>query len=323
MTIEENREHDVCLSFAGEQREYVDKLAALLKDRGVRIFYDNYEIVNLWGKDLYEHLDWVYRKSARYCIMFISEDYAKKVWTNHERKSAQARALQESAEYVLPVKFDETEIPGLRPTISYVDARKNSPEQLADLIAEKLGPRQLSNFYPPTPDRLFKEMGLKTKKEKDIVDTIARSFRYVLERMDSGEREVVVGIMLTGCRMDLPKNLHIETDLLRRNIEMPPAEIIQILDGLRSLGFKYKQRPAGGKHSEDLIELEWRDHSAYRDVPTFHFASRYSTKVAYEMLQVAFGDYCVSHAQIYLDRMDFSALSTQTFTPEDAHHNQV
>ena len=57
--------------------------------------------------------DDVYREKARYCLMLVSAAYAAKVWTTHERKSAQARAFSQSAEYILPVRFDETEIPGL------------------------------------------------------------------------------------------------------------------------------------------------------------------------------------------------------------------
>lgn len=43
-------EYDVCLSFAGEQRWYVDEVAAQLKQRGVRLFYDRYEQANLLGQ---------------------------------------------------------------------------------------------------------------------------------------------------------------------------------------------------------------------------------------------------------------------------------
>jgi hypothetical protein len=82
--------YDVALSFAGEQRAYVEQVARSLKDVGVKVFYDDYEKVSLWGKDLYTHLDYVYRQASRYCVVFISKDYATKVWTNHER----ARALK-------------------------------------------------------------------------------------------------------------------------------------------------------------------------------------------------------------------------------------
>jgi hypothetical protein len=44
--------YDVCLSFAGENREYVEATAAELRKRGVRVFYDKYEQAELWGKDL-------------------------------------------------------------------------------------------------------------------------------------------------------------------------------------------------------------------------------------------------------------------------------
>lgn len=132
-------EYDICLSFAGEDRAYVKQVADALRTRGIRVFYDEYERSQLWGKNLYTHLDDVYRRMAQYCIIFISEHYAQKLWTNHERESAQARAFSASEEYLLPVRFDDTAIPGIRPTTGYIDLRATSPKELADLIAEKLG----------------------------------------------------------------------------------------------------------------------------------------------------------------------------------------
>ncbi|KPQ43769.1 MAG: hypothetical protein MPEBLZ_01643 [Candidatus Methanoperedens nitroreducens] len=131
--------YEVVVSFAGEDRVYVEKVAEYLKNKNVRIFYDKYEEVTLWGKDLAEHLDKVYRGGARYCIMFISKNYADKVWTNHERRSALARAIEEKEEYILPARFDNTEIPGIRHTIGYVELSKKTPEQLGEMILQKLG----------------------------------------------------------------------------------------------------------------------------------------------------------------------------------------
>ena len=91
MTIPDPRSgaftYDVALSFAGEQRRYVEKVAAALRRRGRQPFYDDYEKAEMWGKDLSEHLDRVYQKDARYCVLFASEAYARKVWTTHERRS--------------------------------------------------------------------------------------------------------------------------------------------------------------------------------------------------------------------------------------------
>ncbi|MFD9893251.1 toll/interleukin-1 receptor domain-containing protein [Amycolatopsis sp. NPDC059027] len=130
--------YDFCLSFASEQRSYVEEVARLLGAAGLRVFYDSHETADLWGIDLYTHLDEIYNRGSRYCVLFASEAYARKMWTGHERMSAQDRALRSRAEYVLPVRFDDTEIPGLRGTVGYVDARTTSPAALVRLLLAKL-----------------------------------------------------------------------------------------------------------------------------------------------------------------------------------------
>lgn len=131
--------YDVALSFAGEDREYVAKVANLLRDQHVEVFYDAFEEARLWGKNLYEYLTDVYRHRAQFTVVFISEAYGKKLWTNHERKAAQARAFEEAKEYILPARFDDTEIPGILPTTGYISLRDRTPEQLVAAILSKLG----------------------------------------------------------------------------------------------------------------------------------------------------------------------------------------
>jgi hypothetical protein len=131
-------EYDVALSFAGEDREVARELASLLARRRVRIFFDEYEKAQLWGKNLYQHLQSVYRHKARFCVLFLSHHYAEKLWTKHELESAQARAFKESSEYILPLKLDDTEIPGINPTTGYVDVRVDSIGHIAELVLEKL-----------------------------------------------------------------------------------------------------------------------------------------------------------------------------------------
>lgn len=131
-------EYDIALSFAGEDRSYVDAVALELRDRGVKVFYDLFEEANLWGKDLYAHLIDVYQRQARYTVMFISDAYGRKLWTNHERRAAQARAFQESREYILPARFDDTEIPGVLLTVGYISLKGRPPVELASLIVKKL-----------------------------------------------------------------------------------------------------------------------------------------------------------------------------------------
>lgn len=133
------KRYDIVLSFAGEDRGYVEEVAEFLNEHGVVVFYDKYEQVTLWGKNLQEHFESIYRQQARYCIMFISKHYADKIWTRHERRAALARAMAERVEYVLPARFDDTEIPGLNPVVGYLDLKDVSPKQLGEMILQKLG----------------------------------------------------------------------------------------------------------------------------------------------------------------------------------------
>ncbi|WP_439148349.1 toll/interleukin-1 receptor domain-containing protein [Vibrio sp.] len=130
--------YDVVISFAGEDRGVAESIASNLITRGINVFYDEYEQANLWGKDLYAHLTKIYRDESKFCLMVISEDYAKKQWTNHERKAAQARAFQENSEYILPLRLDDAEIAGILGTTGYVDYRQVSLERIIDLLAEKV-----------------------------------------------------------------------------------------------------------------------------------------------------------------------------------------
>lgn len=133
------RKFHVALSFAGEDRVYVEAVAKALQAEGIKVFYDKFEEVDLWGQDLYTRLSDVYQNRALFTVMFVSEAYRKKLWTNHERSSAQARALTESREYILPAFFDETvEIPGLLKTTGHIVLAGRSPANLAELIVKKL-----------------------------------------------------------------------------------------------------------------------------------------------------------------------------------------
>jgi hypothetical protein len=136
--VSDSYRYDVTVSFAGEDRPTVEDLVRLLRRNGVRVFYDAWEQADLWGKDLYQHLDSIYRTAARYCVIFVSEHYVKKAWTKHELKSAQARAFAENVEYILPVRLDDTQLPGLPPTVAYLDARNTSLSAICQLLLLKL-----------------------------------------------------------------------------------------------------------------------------------------------------------------------------------------
>lgn len=131
--------YEVALSFAGEDRQYAELLASALVSRGVKVFYDDYENANLWGKNLYSHLQDVYLKKAKFCVMFLSHHYISKPWAIHEREAAQACAFAVGTEYILSVRLDDTEIPGILPTVAYLRWPPEDADTIADKIMVKLG----------------------------------------------------------------------------------------------------------------------------------------------------------------------------------------
>ncbi len=129
---------DIALSFAGEDRDKAELLANALKNKNVNVFYDAFQKAELWGQDLYSYLSDLYRLRAKYCVMFVSEHYSQKLWTNHERKSAQERAFKENQTYILPIRIDNTEIPGLLSTVGYLNWNNESVATIVKLIINKL-----------------------------------------------------------------------------------------------------------------------------------------------------------------------------------------
>lgn len=134
--------YDVAISFAGPQRDLAEALATRVRDAGFEVFYDNFYPEHLWGKDLAVFFDDVYRKRSRYCVIVVSKDYVSRAWTNHERRSAVARMIESKGQdYILPLKVDDVELPGVQPTIGYLSLRELPIERVAELLIAKLGAR--------------------------------------------------------------------------------------------------------------------------------------------------------------------------------------
>lgn len=176
-----NFEYEVAFSFAGEQRDYVKKVSEALTDLNVRHFYDYNEQVNIWGKDLPQYLDSIYFEKAMYFVPFISKEYIKKEWTNLEVRSALERNMNDSRadfqQYILPVRFDDTRVPGIVGSIAHIDAREKSPQEIAQMIFEKVKGTKCE-----TEDSIKKEFpeillpNYNTKINADKMDTIEKNF---------------------------------------------------------------------------------------------------------------------------------------------------
>ncbi len=301
-----NCKYDVCLSFAGEDREYVEEVASQARSRNIHVFYDKYEQVELWGKNLYKHLADVYQNQARFCVIFISENYARKLWTDHELSSAQARAFQEHEDYLLPVRFDDTEIPGVLRTIGYINGREVSPEKLADMIEQRVMSSSRAQYFPDNPIGLYSHLEVNDTEGQINISTSANNFFRSLKLMKPEELDVVVKFFLHACPGELPENVHIQQDLLSRLTGNTVDELRQYLGGISSLGFSTRERVDenhGYLGECSMFVLEWHDLT----LDGIHEA----TEVAREAICSVANNYCEEHTMQALMRLDFSSLQEE------------
>ncbi|MEW6607682.1 MAG: tetratricopeptide repeat protein [bacterium] len=215
--------YDIALSFAGEDRKYVEEVANLLRSRKVNVFYDQFKKVDLWGKDLYQYLSEIYQNKAVYTVIFISKHYKSKRWANHELKSAQARALEENEEYILPVRFDETEVPGIRKTTGYVDLNSTTPEELTSMICQKLDNiakyftdlryiDDISSLYEFSLNKLLAIIGwcYRNRKYQEVIKLIKKIDFYLQKKMQWTKRKKYLYMALEAANNLGQKSLIVE-----------------------------------------------------------------------------------------------------------------
>lgn len=132
-------EYHVAISYASPQRPIAEEIATVLREHGLRVFFDDFYPDTLLGKDLMVFFEDVYRRKAKYCAMIISKDYASRMWSSHERSSALRRALEERGrEYILPVRVDSTELPGMPIVFGELRLEKYNAREIAEIIFKKV-----------------------------------------------------------------------------------------------------------------------------------------------------------------------------------------
>ena len=137
--VDRTKDYQVAISYAGEDLSLARNLFDGLQTKGVSVFFALNEQSQLWGKDLYQYFYEVFSRASHYCVILVSKTYADKEWTRHELQAAQERALKERGkEYILPLRIDDVELPGLPSTVGYVDARKLGVEEIVVLLMAKL-----------------------------------------------------------------------------------------------------------------------------------------------------------------------------------------
>lgn len=131
-------EHEFALSFAGEDRHIIDRIARALKKKGSEPFYDEFYKSELVGKSLSEYFKKKFGRNTQFVVTFLSENYSNKEWTNFEFSIARDEAKSRKSEFILPVRLDKTIVFGAPDDVAYIDFEKEGVRGTVDILIGKL-----------------------------------------------------------------------------------------------------------------------------------------------------------------------------------------
>ena len=135
----EARRFRVALSFSGKENAFIAKVAGkLARTLGKkRVFYYQNFLGELTRFNLDTYLQDLYRQ-ADLIVVFLSAGYEASEFCGLEWRVVRELIKKRRDAQVMPIKFDDTDVPGLFSIDGYLDARKHSPQKIAGYIEERL-----------------------------------------------------------------------------------------------------------------------------------------------------------------------------------------
>jgi tetratricopeptide (TPR) repeat protein len=136
----ESKRFRIAFSFAGEKRDFVAEVAAILARRfgKERILYDKFHLAEFSRGDLAFYLPDLYEKEAELVVAVFCPDYEKKEWCGLEWNSIFGLLKKRKVSEVMLTRFGRVEGKGLRGLAGYTDLDELTPEQAASVILERL-----------------------------------------------------------------------------------------------------------------------------------------------------------------------------------------
>ena len=78
--------YDVAISFEENKRDEARKIAHCLREKGLYVFFDEFENIDLISKKLPNELEKIF-KISKYSVILLDENYNKSIWTSIEHNA--------------------------------------------------------------------------------------------------------------------------------------------------------------------------------------------------------------------------------------------
>ena len=131
--------YDVAVSYAGEDRAYVEAFVSEAEARGLRVFYDKRQFHELWGENQTKY-ERIYGPDSRFVMPFISRNYVRKEWPRFEFDTAKREEKRRKTRFILPVKLDKSRILGLADDVTFLPY-DHLAKDMTDLLLKLCGNR--------------------------------------------------------------------------------------------------------------------------------------------------------------------------------------
>lgn len=186
-----DKRFDVALSFPGEHRSFVRAVAEALAQQLTqeRVFYDVWYEAELARPNLDTYLQPIYRDKAELIVIFLCAEYEKKKWCGLEWRAVRDLLSDKQDAAIMPIRFDETIIPGLFGIDGYIDATNRTSVEIGNLILKRLNLNRktiVQSFEQKAlaPKRMFQQtqQSQKNKLNQEQGISIASSDNLDFER---------------------------------------------------------------------------------------------------------------------------------------------
>jgi len=130
------KKYNVAVSYASEQRPYVERFVKRLQVLKLQVYYDRNEQAHMVGKILDQELHKIYIQQSEHCVLFLSNSYIQKPVTRYESQIILSETLfKEGFMYIF--KFDDVTLPALNRNFVYSSVKDfPEPEKYADFLYE-------------------------------------------------------------------------------------------------------------------------------------------------------------------------------------------
>jgi len=143
----------VALSFPGEKRPFIRQVAdALAAALGTgTVLYDEYLTAELARPNLDVYLGQLYHDHSELLVPFFCAEYERKEWCGLEWRQMRDILKRKQDDHIMPFRFDDAPITGVLSIDGYVSIGDRSPQEVAELILQRLGASSASQPIVPEP----------------------------------------------------------------------------------------------------------------------------------------------------------------------------